>query len=101
MTIGLKKKLQKNQKLSFFGQFQRQFKASCRGQNTFIFYFLDPPKSVDNFSYPHHDHNMNRSQAKNKTKFEILKKKFFFKFWKLYQKKLKMFPKNQIFAKMA
>ena len=42
---------------------------------------------------------MNRSQAKNKTKFEILKKKFFFKFWKLYQKKLKMFPKNQIFAK--
>ena len=63
LVIDLKKKLQKNQKLSFFGQYQRQFKASCRDQNVFIFAFLDGSKFVDNFSYPHHDHNMNRSQV--------------------------------------
>ena len=94
MTIGLKKKLQKNQKLSFFGQFQRQFKASCRGQNTFIFYFLDPPKSVDNFSYPHHDHNMNRSEAKNKTKFE---KKTFLTL-EIISKKVENVPKKSNFC---
>ena len=74
----LENKIAKKSKICIFGQNQRQFKASSRSQNVFICAFLDSPKSVDNFSYPHYDHNMSRSQAKNKRKFEILKNVFFF-----------------------
>ena len=78
----LENKIAKKSKICIFSQNQREFKTSSRGQNINFCAFVNSPKSVDNFSYPHYDHNMCRSQAKNKRKFEILKKFFFF-FFKL------------------
>ena len=84
MTIGLKKKFQKN---AIFDHFWVKFLACSENHNHSFFLFFDFPEDGEHFSYPHGASSTPRSKAMRAWKMKILRKKFFFQ---IFSKKSKI-----------